>query len=99
MPRRTVKVAERITEVKAMSKSLGRFLGGRRPFGHQIGEDKQLIPDPSEQAAIGMILKFAAEGLSLRRTQSAIADSLGIRMSHTAIQRVLRDARVTSGAV
>jgi len=92
-------IGERIAEVKAMSKSQTRFLGGRRPFGFQIGEGKQLVPDPSEQDAMSLILKYAAEGMSLRQTQSSIAESLGIKMSHTAIQRVLRDARVTTVAV
>ncbi len=92
------RIAERISEVKAMQKQQQKFLGGRRPFGYTIGTDKMLVPEPSEQMALALILRLAGERHSLRAIQAAVSATSGLKLSHTAVQRVIRDARVTSPA-
>ncbi len=92
------RIGSRVAECKAHAKEQNRFLGGRRPFGFQIGKDKELIPDPNEQVALALILKQAGEGRSLRAIQASVSDACGLKLSHTAVARCLRDARVSSSA-
>jgi DNA invertase Pin-like site-specific DNA recombinase len=93
-----IRISERIVDVKTMARNQGRFLGGVRPFGYQIGEDKMLVPDPAEQAALLLIVKLASEGRSLRAIQASVSDQFGFRLSHTSVQRVLRDARASKSS-
>ena len=45
------RIRERIGQVKADQKARKRFLGGNRPFGFQVADDGELVPDEAEQAA------------------------------------------------
>ena len=46
------RIRERITDVKRDQKRQGRYLGGKVPFGHVIGDDGSLLPVPGEQQII-----------------------------------------------
>jgi len=86
-------IKERISSVKSMQRSRGLYLGGRRPIGHQI-KDGKLVADPAEQAAMSLVLRLSVQGMSLRKCQAAVHEALGLKISHTAIRRILREARV-----
>jgi DNA invertase Pin-like site-specific DNA recombinase len=88
------RIADRVAEMKAHEKQVGKYRGGTRPYGFRPGQDKLLEPIPEEQLALSLILKYSAEGMSLRKTQAALADSLGVRLSHVAIGRIIRDAAI-----
>jgi len=87
------RIAERITDTKASEKEKGRYLGGSRPFGYQVGDGGYLLPNADEQPVVRRILELRQQGLSLR----AIADEVstdGLRLSHMAVKRVIRDAEL-----
>lgn len=46
------RLRERIRDVKEDQRKRGLHLGGRKPFGFRITDDRRLVPDPSEQTAI-----------------------------------------------
>jgi len=77
---------ERITEVKRDQRERGRYLGGRAPFGHEVGDDGELVPVPAQQAVIAKARELRAGGASLREIQS----TLKIHMSLDAISRVTK---------
>jgi putative DNA-invertase from lambdoid prophage Rac len=85
------RIRERISQVKADQKARSRYLGGSVPFGYQIGEDRALVPVPEQQAALALMRRLRAEGLSLR----AIADRLratGHKISHMGVKAALAEA-------
>lgn len=91
--------AERVRDMKQHEKEQGKYRGGRVPLGYRVGEDKTLVPDPTEQAVLALALRLSGEGKSLRRIQQAVSESLGFKMSHMAISRIIRDARIAPMAV
>ena len=46
------RIRERVSQSKADQRARGRYLGGARPFGYQIGEHGTLTQDEAEQEAI-----------------------------------------------
>jgi putative DNA-invertase from lambdoid prophage Rac len=95
------RIRERISDVKRDQKARGRYLGGTVPFGYRVeiaeGGIAILTPVEAEQAAIQKALKMRASGASLRRIASALQAD-GYAISHTAVQRVLRDAQGEGGS-
>jgi putative DNA-invertase from lambdoid prophage Rac len=90
-------IGERTKSAKAHQRKLGRFLGGRAPFGYRAvpvaGERsaKDLVEDPAEQAVLVEMRQLKAQGKSLR----AIAQTMrarGIRISHVGVESALRHA-------
>ena len=92
------RIRERIADVKAMEKEQGKFCGGKPPFGFCADEAGMLQPVPEEQVALLLILKLADEEVSLRKIQAALANSLGVKLSHVAIARVIRDEKIRKSA-
>jgi DNA invertase Pin-like site-specific DNA recombinase len=81
------RIRERIADVKRDQKQRGRYLGGSIPFGYRVGDDRTLIENDGEQAAIREMVALRAERRSLR----AIADAMtakGFKMSHTAVKEI-----------
>src|SRR5215831_7081936 len=74
---------QRIQDAKRNLRRGNRHQGGSRPFGYRFGranghgKARELIPDPSEQAAIADVLALRGEGKSLMaiRTRCAAAVS------------------------
>lgn len=85
------RIRERIADVKADQKTRGRFLGGARPFGFQIGGEGALVEDDAEQAAIATMRRLKADGLSLRKISEAVLADHGMRLSHVSVGRVLSE--------
>jgi putative DNA-invertase from lambdoid prophage Rac len=83
------RIIERIVQVKADQRKLGRFLGGSRPFGFRI-VDGTLVPDAAEQAAIAKMKAMHAAGAGLRVIAAAMKVH-GHKLSHVSVGRILRD--------
>lgn len=82
------RIRERVSQSKADQRERGRFLGGARPFGYQIGGDGELVEDATEQKAIAKMHKLRGQGLSLRAVAETLAKD-GIALSHVAVKKVL----------
>ncbi|RWO55389.1 recombinase family protein [Mesorhizobium sp.] len=82
------RLIERVSQSKADQKARGRFLGGARPFGYQVGADGELVEDATEQQAIARMHELRGGGASLRDIASAMAED-GVPISHVAVGKVL----------
>jgi len=82
------RIAERIADVKANEKLLGRFIGGSRPFGFQIGEDGSLVKDEKEQKMISLAVQLRAKKKSFRTIAEQISRH-GINVSHMTVKKLL----------
>jgi putative DNA-invertase from lambdoid prophage Rac len=85
------RIRERIGQVKTDQKARGRYLGGLKPFGFQIGDDGELVPDEAEQAAIKRMAAMRKRGKSLRAIAAAMT-AKGHKLSHEGVAKVLRAA-------
>jgi putative DNA-invertase from lambdoid prophage Rac len=86
------RIRERVRDVKRDQKTRGRYLGGVRPFGFEIGEAGELVEVPAEQAAIRTMVKLHRQGLALRPIAEEVERRHGTRLSHMAVKRILADA-------
>jgi DNA invertase Pin-like site-specific DNA recombinase len=86
------RIVQRILDVKRDQKRQGKHLGGKRPFGFQIGGDGKLVEDEREQAAISKARAMHAAGESLRTIQAALVAS-GHKVSHVTVNRILKSER------
>lgn len=84
------RIIERITQVKADQRNMGRFLGGSRPFGFDVVEG-ELVERADEQIAIARMQAMKAAGKSLRDIASVMKGE-GFNVSHVSVARILRDA-------
>jgi putative DNA-invertase from lambdoid prophage Rac len=82
------RIRERIQEVKSDERKRNRYLGGSIPFGWKMGDGSELIPDPSQQAAIATIRRQRAAGDSLRTIAEAM-NAKGFAISHSGVKNVL----------
>lgn len=87
------RIAERISDVKSNEKSKGRFLGGSKPFGFQIADDGELIPDKSEQKIINNVVTLRNKGKSLRSIAVAVS-SERIQVSHMTVKRIIMQQNI-----
>ncbi|MCC4238157.1 recombinase family protein [Vibrio anguillarum] len=80
------RIKERITEVKAMQKAAGRYLGGRVPVGYRV-ESGQLVEDETGQA----VLDFISQNYGRVGCQSLakeIKSKFDVTVSHTTVHRL-----------
>lgn len=82
------RIAERISDVKSNEKEKGRFLGGSKPFGFQVADSGELIPDESEQKIINDVITLRGEGKSLRSISEAVSDN-DTKVSHMTVKRII----------
>jgi len=81
----------RARAIKDRERIKGRYLGGKVPIGTRKLADGRLEEDGTRKRLARQALRLKAKGLSLRQ----IADELksrGIVISHTAVDRLLREA-------
>jgi putative DNA-invertase from lambdoid prophage Rac len=86
------RIRERIRDVKRHLASQGVYGGGKRPFGYDIveqGDDKRLVPNPKEQAAIARMRALRAEGKPYREIGDHIATKFGVTLRPMTIKRIL----------
>ncbi|MEW8221951.1 MAG: recombinase family protein [Candidatus Thiodiazotropha taylori] len=86
------RIAERISDTKLNEKAKGRYLGGARPFGYQIGQDGTLIPDQLEQNLIDQIFRYKKLGKSLRCIADKVSTS-HVKISHMTVRKILADKK------
>jgi putative DNA-invertase from lambdoid prophage Rac len=89
------RITERITEGKKAKRLKGGYLGGARPYGYAIqgqGKDAIILPIPSEQDIINLILNKRDAGTSLRKISEAIEKETGERLSHMTVGRIIKDS-------
>ena len=91
------RLRERIRDVKQDQRRRGLHLGGHRPFGYRVGADRQLVPDPKEQAAIGRIQELRRAGLSLRAVARTVHAECGVAISAMTVRRLLSGWRPVTG--
>jgi DNA invertase Pin-like site-specific DNA recombinase len=83
------RIAERIADVKANEKLLGRFIGGSRPFGFQVSDDGTLEEDEVEQRMIKLVLHLRSEEKSYRTIADEVTNS-GSNISHTTVKKIIQ---------
>jgi putative DNA-invertase from lambdoid prophage Rac len=82
------RIATRIREVKQMQKAAGRFVGGRRAFGHNIVDGRKQA-NGEEQRVIDEMKSRRAAGQSYRSIASWLATDAGVKMSAMGVRLVL----------
>lgn len=82
------RIAERVSDVKSNEKEKGRYLGGTRPFGYQIGKSGVLVPKRDEQKVIQEIFTLRNQGKSLRTIADTISGK-GLKISHVTVKRII----------
>src|SRR5215212_8002984 len=86
------RIRERVAQVKRDQRQRGRYLGGRVPYGFQVGKEGALDPVPEQQAAIRRAGELRAAGAPLQAIQAALERELGARVSLDALARMMREA-------
>ena len=86
------RIRERVAQVKRDQRQRGRYLGGRVPYGFQVGKEGALEPVPEQQAAIRRAGELRAAGAPLRAIRAALEAELGARVSLDALARMMREA-------
>jgi DNA invertase Pin-like site-specific DNA recombinase len=82
------RIRERVAGTKADQKARGRYLGGKVPFGKQVGVNGELVDVPAEQAAIVKMQTMRQSGASLRTIADAM-QAAGFKLSHEAVRGVI----------
>jgi putative DNA-invertase from lambdoid prophage Rac len=82
------RIRERVTQVKADQKTRGRYLGGKVPFGFEIGSGGDLVPIAAEQSLIEEARGMRAAGKTLRSIQAVLSSVHGRKLSLDAINRI-----------
>ncbi len=85
------RIAARIREVKQHQKSMGKYTGGRRPFGYEI-VDGVKVPLKSEQAVIKKLLKKRTNGASLRQLADWMKNTQGKEISFMGVKRIIESS-------
>lgn len=88
-------IGERTREVLAHKKAQGQKLGGRCPFGFEVGADgRSLVPRDDEQRVIATIRRLNADGLGhtaivARLRELDVRSRAGTYLGRTQVARVL----------
>jgi putative DNA-invertase from lambdoid prophage Rac len=85
------RIRERIADVKKDQKQRGRYLGGKVPFGYEVGADGALVEIPEQQTAIHEMVRLRKSGSPLRLIAS-VMKSRGHNISHVAVKDILERA-------
>jgi putative DNA-invertase from lambdoid prophage Rac len=83
------RIRERIRDVKRHLASQGVYGGGKRPFGLDV-VDGRLVPNVTEQAALGKMMTLRKQKKPLREIARTIANEFGLpEMAAVTIKRIL----------
>ena len=82
------RIGERIIDVKKDQRKRHRYLGGKLPFGFEVGEKGKLVEIAEQQQAIRRATELKAEGRTLRAIQAELAAG-GTALSLAALHRLL----------
>jgi putative DNA-invertase from lambdoid prophage Rac len=93
------RIRERVRDAKRHRVTQRLYNGGKKPFGFDVVQGR-LVPNPSEQGALGLGLKLRAAGKSYRHIAEAWVLELGLpRFDAKSIQRILDRADVLDMAL
>ncbi len=83
-------IGECIRQPKRAQKHRGEYLGGLPPFGYRNADDddRALVKDPEQQAAIKRTRRLRDLGWSSREISPALAED-GIALSHVSVLKVM----------
>lgn len=88
------RIRERVATVKADQKARGRYLGGKVPFGYEVGPEGALVPHKGQQDAIRSMVAMRRKGAALRSISAAMAER-GLKISHEGVKGILAKAHAT----
>lgn len=86
------RIAERISESKALAKSQNRYTGGVVPFGFDVieSEGKKLLHEnPAQMLTITEIHRLREEGMSYKKIAKAVNENRKTQLSHMGVKRIL----------
>ena len=86
------RITERIREAKAHQRHIGRYLGGKVPFGWRR-DNGGLVENPAEQDAIALMLASYEQGLSSPKIADRLWRTHKIRLSRPTIWRIINRAK------
>lgn len=87
------RIGERVRDVKQDQRRRGRYLGGTRPFGWDVGQDGELLARETETRAHSQVLDLHRSGMSLRQIARRLADG-GVDMHYSTVRRLLARGNV-----
>lgn len=90
------RIRERISEAKKQMRDDNRYQGGKVPFGYRVNSDSQLIEDELQQRCLKFIKVKREEGLAYREISKRLMAELGVKLSHSGIQKLLKGTRKTA---
>ncbi len=85
------RIASRISEVKQMRKAQGYFVGGRRGFGFDIVDGRQ-VPNETEQRLITVMKQKRNEGQSYARIHKWLNEEQGVKLAYSSMRCTLLKA-------
>jgi putative DNA-invertase from lambdoid prophage Rac len=90
------RIRERVSQVKADQKTRGRYLGGKVPFGFRVGDEGELVPCPTQQAAIQTVRRLHTDGTPLRSILATL-QAEGHRLSLGVLHRLVHEPADAAG--
>lgn len=90
------RIAERVAAGKAAKKARGGAASGTAPFGWTIqgrGKEAVLVKEPEAQKALQTIRQAKEAGLSLRDISRVVEEVHGLKVSHVAVDRIVKEKR------
>jgi DNA invertase Pin-like site-specific DNA recombinase len=90
------KFKEQIAAAKQKMRSEDRYQGGKIPFGYRVDSEGKLLEDELQQRCLKFMKAQRDEGRSYREISKEMMNELGVRLSHSGIQRILKGIRKTS---
>jgi DNA invertase Pin-like site-specific DNA recombinase len=66
-------IAEKTRDALARLRANGQRFSGLAPYGFRFGPGGQLVPDPGEHVALGVMQRLRASGPSLRTVSQKLA--------------------------
>ncbi|MCE2566443.1 recombinase family protein [Komagataeibacter sp. FNDCF1] len=84
------RIRERIAQVKSDQKHRGRYLGGKIPFGFELGPNGNLNPIPTQQEVINLVQELRRKKNTFRYIQSFLKNN-DINISISTIHRICLD--------
>jgi putative DNA-invertase from lambdoid prophage Rac len=89
------RIRERISEAKEKMRSEDRYQGGKIPFGYRVDSDGKLVDDELQQRCLKFMKVQRDEGHSYREISKRLMSELGVKLSHSGIQKILKGDRKT----
>ena len=89
------RIRERISEAKKQMRDENRYQGGKVPFGYRVTSSGELVEDELQQRCLQFMKVKRDEGLAYREISKRLLAELGVKLSHSGIQKILKGVRKT----